>query len=108
MIQRDESGNILPQTFSTATMVMCMQLNKRYPGDAQFWSPLVSDAEEVTFMEHDFYRMIIMICRESMSDKDITIPLLVRTSCFNHKPNEGEPIHELLWLQGKQMKKKDE
>lgn len=108
MIDRDEDGHILPATFSTSSLVMCLQTDKRYPDDAQFWSPLVSDVQKVCFLGFGFYQMNIMIFREDIDGESITIPLVAKTSFFKNMPCKGTPVRGFIWMQGKMVDREND
>lgn len=92
----------MPMSISTAEMVMCMPIDKRYPDDAEFCSPIVSAVRRVKFMGRSFYRMEVILHRDSADfDDDLPLTLVARTDLFDRAPRKGDPIRAHIWLQGR-------
>ena len=91
----DEDGKMKPLMFGMDDLVALLPRDKDFMDDAEFQSPIQS-VEETSFLGMPLYKIGILVKR----DPDMEIPLYVSQNCFEHKPEVGDPIRGVLWLQG--------
>lgn len=90
-----------PATLSLDHLVAFLQLDKSYPDDGEFWSPVMSRVKKVPCLGREFYRMEICIVNENDSMETLNIPLIARISDFDKKPTMKNSVRGNLWLQGR-------
>lgn len=90
-----------PAMLSLDHLVAFLQLDKAYPDDGEFWSPVMSRVKKVPCLGREFYRMEICIVNENDSMETLNIPLIARISDFDKKPTIKNSVRGNLWLQGR-------
>jgi len=90
----DDKGNIEPVKFDLSNLVAFLPRTE-YPDDAEFQSP-INSIETVKAFDNMYYKFNITIFR----DPDVCIDLYAKTSFFEEKPEVGEPLRGILWMQG--------
>ncbi len=95
----DEQGNPSPLVFDLSGLLALLPKSQAYPHEAEFQSPIFA-IEEMQAFSGNFYKAEIAIARDVMEGQEIRIPLFVKQSFFQTKPEINDPIRGILWLQG--------
>lgn len=102
----DENGNPEPIVFQAANMHSFMQINDKIPEDATFRAPIMRVYDDVDFLGKKVYEVEIGISYRDIDKGDKRHPISVyiasdSESKLSQRPVEDEPIHGVLYLQGK-------
>ena len=96
----DENGNVMPIHFCMEQLVSFFNLNSKCPDEAEFHSP-VGPIESTSFMNIDFFKTEIMVCRRDTEEGhlEVSVPLYFRKD-FLPEVKEGDPICGWIWVTG--------
>ena len=102
----DENGNPEPVVFKTANMHTFFQVNDKIPEDANFRAPIMRVYDDVDFLGKKVYDVEIGIPYRELDneDKKHRISVYIASDSEDNltkRPVEGEPIHGVIYLQGK-------
>ena len=94
----DENGQVKPVNFDLTKLVSFFpEEDSETPDFGSFSSP-VHDVEELTAFGVPLYRMDITIINHD--DVEVHVTLYARQSFFERRPEEGDNVQGVLWLQG--------
>lgn len=93
--QFNAQGKVDPVVFDTSKLVALLPIDKNYPHEYEFQSPIHS-IHETKFVGEAFYEFSIFVHREP----DIPITLISKKVFFNTIPKVNDPLRGTMWMQG--------
>lgn len=102
----DENGNPEPIVFQATNMHSFYQTNDQIPENAYFRAPIVRVYDDIDFLGKKVYEVEIGMPYHCLDNDDKKHPISVYIAAdtedkLSQRPVEGEPIHGVVYLQGK-------